>query len=168
LKPQGLIEGSPASNALLVALLNDMLSEWPAHLPRPYVFSDNFAFVGSTRASVREAGEHLASTLASHRAGPFSLHSRNAVDARDKFELLGYELQLVGGQVCIDLSHRNHERFWSAFDQEHPEFEDNGSAWAFLKSRLAGFPALTDDRFDSLVNGAMLLHPRGAINRKSN
>lgn len=162
--PKGLMEGGSASNALLVALYNDFIRNWPEHLPAPYVMSDNFAFVGPTRETVQMAAEHLASGLANHLAGPFYLHQQLLCNACEEFEMLGYAMKLEGKQIAIDLSHSNHERVWGELndlEQELPPEELD--LVEFLRRRLAGFPALTPNNKQRLRELVMEFHPRDVI-----
>jgi hypothetical protein len=102
--PSGLMEGSPASNAIFAFLLDDL----PDHLSDNIVafcYCDNIILIATDIVVAQQAEIALIEYFASHRAGPFdavtSLHS-----VREPFEHLGYTLQWEDG-LRVRLSPNN-------------------------------------------------------------
>ncbi len=101
--PSGLMEGSPASNAIFSVLMNDL----PDHLGngiRAFVYCDNIILITSTMSRALQAREALAQYLIGHRAGPFGIRS-HVCTAGESFEHLGYSLwKRRTGEADIGLS----------------------------------------------------------------
>lgn len=93
--PSGLMEGSPASNAIFSVLLDDL----PDHMEegiQTFVYCDNIILLAPTMSRALRAREALVRYLAGHRAGPFEMRS-SVAHVRDGFEHLGYTLRCLPG-----------------------------------------------------------------------
>jgi hypothetical protein len=89
--PSGLMEGSPASNAIFSVLMDDL----PDHVGegiQSFVYCDNIILIAPTMSCAQRAQEALARYLSGHRAGPFEMRSRIS-PAYQRFEHLGYTLR---------------------------------------------------------------------------
>jgi len=89
--PSGLMEGSPASNAIFSVLLDDL----PDHVGegiQAFVYCDNIILLAPTRSCAQQAEGALARYLSEHRAGPFEMRS-SVHYASEGFEHLGYFLR---------------------------------------------------------------------------
>jgi len=100
--PQGLMQGGPASSAIVVALLGDVsrgisAPVWVGH------YVDDFIIVGAEREIVTGAAEELARYLTECPLGPSECKPPRHVDARDGFRFLGCLLWQSGDEVetCI-------------------------------------------------------------------
>lgn len=103
--PSGLMEGSPASNAIFSVLMDDL----PDHLDeaiQAFVYCDNIILLAPDISQARRAKSSLAVYLSGHRAGPFSITAETPVLVNDGFEHLGYSLRLTT-EVEVGLSLRN-------------------------------------------------------------
>ncbi|MDT0576496.1 hypothetical protein RM533_09880 [Croceicoccus sp. F390] len=93
--PSGLMEGSPASNAIFSVLLDDL----PDHLGegiQAFVYCDNIILIAPTMSCAQRAEEALARYISEHRAGPFEMRSSVAY-VSERFEHLGYTLRRFPG-----------------------------------------------------------------------
>lgn len=107
--PRGLIQGSPASNAILAYLLQDLPPVGPDAEARTY--GDDFIVVGRSADVCRNAGHTLAEHLLQCRYGPLDL--RMLDDSEDGyFEALGYSFRCdaPGGCWSVDLSRKNYNK----------------------------------------------------------
>jgi hypothetical protein len=103
--PSGLMEGSPASNAIFSVLLDDL----PDHLDeaiQAFVYCDNIILLAPDMSQARRAKTSLAVYLSGHRAGPFAITANAPVSVTQGFEHLGYSLRLKT-KVEVGLSLRN-------------------------------------------------------------
>lgn len=88
--PSGLMEGSPASNAIFSVLMDDL----PDHLGEGisvFLYCDNIILIAPTVSRALQAREALARYLTGHRAGPFAIRSHVGL-AGEGFDHLGYRL----------------------------------------------------------------------------
>lgn len=111
--PSGLMEGSPASNAIFSVLLDDL----PDHLGKciqAFVYCDNIILLAPNMLQAQQAEQALAAYLTSHRAGPFSIISC-VQSVCEPFEHLGYELQWQN-EVEVRLSTHNWLRLMKMVD----------------------------------------------------
>jgi hypothetical protein len=101
--PSGLMEGSPASNAIFSVLMDDL----PDHLEegiQAFIYCDNIILIAPTMSRALRAQEALVRYLAGHRAGPFDIRS-SVSQASQHFEHLGYSiLTREGPQHEVGLS----------------------------------------------------------------
>lgn len=89
--PSGLLEGSPASNAIFSMLLDDL----PDHVGegiQSFAYCDNIILIAPSMSSAQRAEEALARYLFGHRAGPFEIRS-SITSVADRFEHVGYALR---------------------------------------------------------------------------
>lgn len=104
--PSGLMEGSPASNAIFSALMDDL----PSHLDdriQPFVYCDNIILLAPNLALAQQANVSLVQYLTGHRAGPFEC-SPVVQSVCRPFDHLGYQLRLEpSGRVNVTLSASN-------------------------------------------------------------
>lgn len=106
--PTGLLEGSPASNAIFSVFLNDL----PDHMPegiRPFVYCDNIVLVCSSEAYAQQAESSLIRYFSDHRAGPFEVTSE-CRPVWHGFDHLGYSIMHNFGVTRVGLSVRNWEK----------------------------------------------------------
>ncbi len=88
--PSGLMEGSPASNAVFSVLLDDL----PDHLDEGihvFVYCDNIILIAPSMSRALQAREALARYLIEHRAGPFGIRSCIGT-VGEGFDHVGYRL----------------------------------------------------------------------------
>lgn len=154
---RGLMQGSAASNALLAMLFDDL----PSHLPRglqTFVSADNIAIVAPTMEACREAQFALDRYMSDHRAGPLSLSVDHFGQARSGFEWLGYSVRWTARGWSIRHSSNNLFRAIRRMVCREGEdiIVDTGER---LQELLSGFPALSDDAVDELVEMAIVLGP---------
>ena len=93
--PSGLMEGSPASNAIFSVLLDDL----PDHLGegiQAFVYCDNIILIAPSMSSALRTEEALARYLTGHRAGPFEMRS-SVARVSGRFEHLGYTIRKLRG-----------------------------------------------------------------------
>jgi hypothetical protein len=94
--PSGLMEGSPASNAIFSVLMND-LPDRIGNGIRAFVYCDNIILIAPTMSRALQAREALVQYLIGHRAGPFGIRS-HVCTVGDSFEHLGYSLWKRGAR----------------------------------------------------------------------
>lgn len=124
----GILEGSPASNAIFSVLLDDL----PDHVIEGitcFTYCDNIILVAPDRERALEAKQALAEYLNGHPAGPFYLRADSYVaDVIEGFDYLGYRIAFdpVGGSTRVDLSNRN----WIKLQKRHDQNGvDDASQW---------------------------------------
>jgi len=147
--PQGLLEGSAASNPLAAALFNDLAGHVGKRVV-PLMFGDNIAIVAATKEACSSAEENLGRYFADHFAGPFSLTS-DYFGPRERFDFLGYSFNPeTDGTVCIHHSTANWAKMMRKLCHEMNlvAFSSPDEALAKL---LNGFPALSDEYRENLL-----------------
>jgi len=101
--PSGLMEGSPASNAIFSVLMDDL----PDHLDEgilAFIYCDNIVLIAPSMSRALRAQAALARYLSGHRAGPFEMRS-TVSSASEPFEHLGYSLERrARSQPAVSLS----------------------------------------------------------------
>jgi hypothetical protein len=130
--PSGLMEGSPASNAIFSVLMDDL----PDHVGSDiHVFSycDNIILLAPSIEQAQRAEIALVAYFTSHRAGPFEVVT-HAQSVSSPFDHLGYELQWHRGMKA-SLSLTNWLRFMERIEQGDAE-----AAQLYVRS---SFPACT-------------------------
>lgn len=128
--PSGLMEGSPASNAIFSVLLDDL----PDHVGegiQAFVYCDNIILIAPTMSCAQRAEEALVRYLAGHRAGPFEVRS-SVERVTQRFEHLGYTLRrLPGSPPDVGISRNG----WLKFvDRLFEEPRDLDAALQWLKA----------------------------------
>lgn len=121
--PSGLMEGSPASNAIFSVLMDDL----PDHVGEgihTFVYCDNIVLIAPSMSRALQAKEALARYLTGHRAGPFEMRS-SVAPAWKRFEHLGYTLRRLPGLP--------------------PDVGISCKGWLKLADRLFGKPCDLDD-----------------------
>jgi hypothetical protein len=91
--PSGLMEGSPASNAIFSVLMDDL----PDHLDKSiqaFVYCDNIILLAPNILQAHRAKSSLARYLTSHRAGPFEISAGDPALVTEQFEHLGYSVRM--------------------------------------------------------------------------
>lgn len=125
--PSGLMEGSPASNAIFSVLLDDL----PDHLGeriQAFTYCDNIVLLAPSMLHAQQAEIALVRYLTSHRAGPFEAIS-SVQSVCEPFEHLGYTLQYdQGGRLAVELSQRNWNRLGERLDDEQVDLTAT-AAW---------------------------------------
>lgn len=86
--PRGLMQGGPASAAIVVALLGDVSRSIPAP-SWVAAYADDFVIVGADREIVASAGEDLTRYITECPLGPSECKPPRIVDVRDGFHFLG-------------------------------------------------------------------------------
>ncbi|ANY18668.1 hypothetical protein A6F68_00132 [Tsuneonella dongtanensis] len=134
--PCGLMEGSPASNAIFSVLLNDL----PDHLDEEiqcFVYCDNVILLAPSVLHAQRAENALVRHFTGHRAGPFQVTSQVS-PVFEPFEHLGYALRLADNGLEVGLSDKNWNEFCRRLDdpKKHPL-----EAAIWLRT---SFPRLTD------------------------
>ncbi|MXO55291.1 reverse transcriptase domain-containing protein [Pontixanthobacter gangjinensis] len=136
--PSGILEGSPASNAIFSVLLDDL----PDHLDETikcFVYCDNIILIASSEAHAREGANALVRYFADHRAGPFEVTS-NCRPVWAGFDHLGYLISHQwNGETIINLPHRSWEKLHKRLSNPD-QSEDDVKRWF-----RASFGAITND-----------------------
>lgn len=152
-----LVQGSPASNALLAVLFDDL----PRHLPEGilcFIFGDNIALLAKNEVGLVAAKEALVNYYRHHVAGRLSLKFLYEGLARSGFEHLGYRVGLREGHWTVGHSDANFYRMMHRIVARFPvkmgAEEYHGQQYAITRDDAlsvfgeftSGFPALTTDR----------------------
>lgn len=144
--PTGLMEGSPASNAVFSVLMDDL----PDHLGEDieaFVYCDNIILLAPTMLLARRAHNSLVRYLAGHRAGPFEVRSI-VHPVTQAFEHLGYSIWFDGTRARVALSPKNWLRYGGRL--EDPS-QAPAEALQWLRS---SFSRLTEPDFTAIAQGA--------------
>ncbi|KWV91749.1 hypothetical protein AUC45_11125 [Erythrobacter sp. YT30] len=115
--PQGLLQGSPASNAIFGVLLNDLAHQLPESLGC-FVYCDNIVVVTENEHRAQSVSNALAEYFIRHPAGPFSIKSEIKCLSNSGFEHLGYAFRWSYDRPWVGMSEKNYDRFFSSL--EHP------------------------------------------------
>lgn len=142
--PNGLMQGSPASNIALAYLLRGL--KWPnSKNVVVFIYCDDFFIVGKTMEDCRVVEDALADYLARCSFGPLTL-SRKETSETGYFEALGYGIARcpIDGIWSADLSVRNHDKLEALYEAAVKEDELAGfllphKADALLKKRMKSF-----------------------------
>lgn len=109
--PSGLMEGSPASNAIFSVLMDDL----PDHLDKAiqaFVYCDNIVLLAPNISQAQRASNSLVRYLSDHRAGPFAIEILSLAPVTKAFEHLGYSVRLnTSGALEVGLSLTNWQEF---------------------------------------------------------
>lgn len=101
--PSGLMEGSPASNAIFAYLLDDLPDHLGNHIT-VFCYCDNVILFAPNFAQAQQAKNALVEYFTSHRAGPFEVVA-TIQSVHEPFEHLGYSLQWNDGlQIALSLT----------------------------------------------------------------
>lgn len=115
--PSGLMEGSPASNAIFSVLLDDL----PDHVGegiQAFVYCDNIILLAPSMSCAQRAEEALARYLSGHRAGPFEMR-REIIPSACHFEHLGYSIKRnTDASVEVSLSLGSFNKLGSRLEAE--------------------------------------------------
>jgi len=136
--PQGLLQGSPASNAIFGVLLNDL----PDHLPENlgcFVYCDNIIVVADDRGSAQLVQDALVEYFTRHPAGPFFLTASIEGLAPMGFDHLGYWFRWDHDRLWIGMTPRHYGKFIYSLGAEAPY---NLRGMQFVHSC---FPACSED-----------------------
>lgn len=148
--PVGILEGSPASNALFSVLLDDL----PDHLDdtiKVFVYCDNIILLAPSQTQAQQAAATLDRYFVVHPAGPFELTSE-CRPVWAGFDHLGYSIRhQPEGETIIDLGPQN----WKKLNER---LRDPAQSKADVKKWLGGsFGAINLQRrqgWDYLIDGA--------------
>lgn len=117
--PQGLLQGSPASNAIFGVLLNDL----PDHLPENlgcFVYCDNIVVVTDNRGSAQSVKDALVEYFARHPAGPFLLAPSIESLAPMGFDHLGYWFRWDDDRLWIGMTPKHYGKFLHSLETGAP------------------------------------------------
>lgn len=121
--PSGLLEGSPASNAIFSVLMDDL----PSHVGEDihvFVYCDNIVLIAPSMSRAQRAQETLARYLSGHPAGPFDVISA-VTSARTHFDHLGYSIRREPrSKPEVSLSLASWNRFGKNLEADDFELED--------------------------------------------
>ncbi len=131
--PSGLLEGSPASNAIFSVLMDDL----PDHMGegiQTFIYCDNIILIAPSITRALRAKDALARYLTGHRAGPFDIRSTVA-PARAHFDHLGYSVQ-KRGRSCpeVGLSLAASSKLGARLEDESTELDET-LKWLFTSYR---------------------------------
>ena len=163
--PHGLMEGSPASNAIFSVLLDDL----PDHLGNDitvFTYCDNIVCLAPSILRAHRAEQALVRYFAGHRAGPFELRVETK-PVTSRFDHLGYSIHLDQDGLRVELAPKN----WTQY-MERVEDEAVGPAGAVAWLRQA-FPHLTQADLTTLLQVsadeeiASTNRPHGVLCRRS-
>lgn len=147
--PNGLMQGSPASNIAMAYLLRDL--SWPCSDDvRVLVYCDDFFIVGRTIEDCRVVEDALTRYLAGCPFGPLTL-LRKETSESGYFEALGYGFvrDNISGTWSVDLSVQNHDKLEALHEAAVAEdlcagFMLPHMGDALVGKRLESFRAVTD------------------------
>ena len=154
--PCGLLEGSPASNALWGVMIDDL----PGHLPMgvtPFSYCDNIVLIAPNEELAQQSQLALVSYFRRHRAGPFDLRIRTRAST-EQFEHLGYQIHFIPGQgTWIGLSERNSKKFRGkvSLELESDASEPNDISWGAIRWLSSCFGQITPCSAEIYVHEAM-------------
>lgn len=144
--PRGLLEGSPASNAILAILLNDLADQFEEGVS-VFIYCDNIVLVAPDEEMAVRAGSTLRRYCSSGRLGCLSLHQDGPFirPVTSSFDFLGYSFRARGdGHLRVDLTDDNYTDFIGRLDDLTKEPQ------SVFQRQLASFPALSDESRDHL------------------
>jgi hypothetical protein len=116
--PQGLLQGSPASNIILAQFFKSMGAAVEPHDCKLIVYSDNILIAAKSDEARNAITALIREYLHEHPAGPFDLkdNSRN-VPLGEAFEFLGYRLAPSETSVHISMSFWGQERLHDTIEE---------------------------------------------------
>ncbi|WP_139280808.1 RNA-dependent RNA polymerase family protein [Shimia gijangensis] len=153
--PRGLMQGSPASSAILAWYLNDILHGLPCHNDvQVIVCFDNLLI-----ASRNEEDNHLrritlSDSLGQCSFGPLTLHTPTPSDPFDGMDFLGYNHPIGGGDIGIGHKARQKlikrltaldDDFWKNRDCT-PTYRYCYRLWSMLLDYASGFSCVRDKK----------------------
>lgn len=146
--PQGLVQGSPASNIILAWLFNQITLPGDVRL---FIFADNLAVAAKDDTTCRAAVDMLiAYFLRDCPTGPLALCSPEfAGPGTEPFTFLSYEFDLAKDEIGISADALN-KLEWRLSAIEEMEFSEDLhhaiALWQVLRSFRDGFPAADTPR----------------------
>lgn len=120
--PVGLLEGSPASNAIFSVLMDDL----PDHLDKDikcFVYCDNIVLVALNKARAQCAANALGRYFTAHQAGPFEITSE-IWRAKDGIDHLGYWIHRRADETVVSISNKSWERLLMRLDGDEETRSD--------------------------------------------
>lgn len=139
--PHGLMEGSPASNAIFSVLLNDLTDHIGEEI-QAFVYCDNIILLAPSVLHAQRAENALVRYVTGHRAGPFEVTSE-VTPVFAPFDHLGYSVRLADDDLHVDLSEKN----WIEF---HQRLEDPSKSPSEAVDWLrTSFPHLTQTELET-------------------
>jgi len=139
--PQGLMQGSPTSNAVFGLLLIDLPDQLPENLGC-FVYCDNIVVVTEDERTAQSVNYALAEYFIRHPAGPFSIKSEIECYNAFGFDHLGYWFHWPCDRPRVALSTKNSNRFNRSLEEPS---EDRLNGMEYVR---ACFPACTQDAMD--------------------
>lgn len=142
--PSGLMEGSPASNAIFSVLMDDL----PDHVGsdiQVFSYCDNIILLAPSIAQAHRAEIALVAYFTSHRAGPFEVVN-HVQSVCSPFDHLGYELRWDRGMKA-SLSLANWLRFMKRI--EHGDAE---AARLFVRSSFPACTASHNANYEAIIS----------------
>ncbi len=150
--PSGLMQGSPASSAILAWHLNNVLNDLPRiDDVRVIVCFDNLLVASRTEEGSRTIRDTLADSLGRCPFGPLTLHSPTSADPDYDLEFLGYSHPTDGSTIGI--GHKARERLMRHLNALEQKFENGKFAdpeletfkvWCTLLDFTSGYSSATD------------------------
>lgn len=113
--PSGLMEGSPASNAIFSVMMDDLQDHFGTCV-KAFSYCDNIILLAPNISQAQRAEASLVAYFTNHRAGPFEVISF-AQSTSVPFEHLGYEMQWQDG-IEVRLSTTNWLRLMQRLERE--------------------------------------------------
>ena len=150
--PSGLMQGSPASSAILAWHLNAVLNDLPhSDNVRVIVCFDNLLVASRTEEGSRTIRDTLADSLGRCSFGPLTLHPPKSAGSDNETEFLGYKHPPDGATIGIgDTARERLMRHLNALEQkfEDGEFADpeleTFEMWCTLLDFASGYSSATD------------------------
>ncbi|WP_298910098.1 hypothetical protein [uncultured Aliiroseovarius sp.] len=150
--PLGLMQGSPASSAVLAWHLNELLKTLPpVDDVQVIVCFDNLLIASRTEDGSRAIRNSLTDSLGRCSFGPLTLHEPTSADADGGIEFLGYNHP--SGGSTIGIGHNARERLMRHLKSLEDEFEKDKFAnpemetfemWNSLLDFASGYSKATD------------------------
>ncbi|MEP3422936.1 MAG: reverse transcriptase domain-containing protein [Erythrobacter sp.] len=114
--PQGLMQGSPTSNAIFGVLFDDLPDQIPENLGC-FAYCDNIVVVTEGGQSAQSVSESLAEYFTRHPAGSFSLKSEIECLNTLGFDHLGYWFRWSHDRLRVALSAKNTNLFYRSLEE---------------------------------------------------
>lgn len=154
--PQGLMQGGPASAAIVVALLGDVSRGIPAP-SWVAAYADDFIIAGADREVVASAGEDLTRYLTECLLGPSECKPPRIVDVRDGFHFLGCLFWQVLGDIDICIPADRFECIIEAMVSNilnPPRGDENREVDHYVRKALGPYPWAPDWQREQIAEAA--------------
>lgn len=113
--PAGLLQGAPASNAVLAYLFADMKDALGPLDCVLCVYADNLFIAAREQHCLHAARTKIAQYIETHPAGPFRLHQEQWFEKASSINFLGYDICRCDDDIIAEPTHGSFERLYGKF-----------------------------------------------------